>query len=212
MRRSIATGDGAYLADLDARGVDLTEVRILGVHIARCRFITNMCHASFIDAVIEEGDFTYADLRSTMWQRTQVYRSFLRDSSLVDATLDGSTFTDCDLRGADFSMTDGHGLTFGSTTQFLRCDLRGSNWQGRDLSSVTMADCKLHGLAGLTIASRLQLIRADMSPRGDGSQITCDGSPGVLGDGWAGETPCVEAPDSRPPDMTGAILDEDIPG
>ncbi len=203
MRQSIPAGDSPYLADLDARGVDLTEARIFRVHVARCRFITDLCRASFIDAVIDASDFTYSNLRSTLWQRTRVQRSFLRDCSLVDATLDGSTFADCDLRGADLSVTGGQ-LTFGANTQFIRCDLRESNWLGRDLSCVTMVDCKVYGLAGLISSSPMQVTRGDMSPKGDDSQVTCGGGAdpdpraqaGVFGDGCGNEAPRVRAPDS----------------
>ncbi len=188
MRRSIPAGDGPYLADLDARGVDLTEARIFRVHVARCRFITDLCRASFIDAVIDASDFTYSNLRSTLWQRTRVQRSFLRDCTLVDATLDGSTFTDCDLRGADLSVTDNQ-LTFGANTQFIRCDLRETNWQGRDLSCMTMVDCKLYGLALLTVASRMQV-------RCDGAAVDRPGQDGRFGDCGGNEGSCATAPDT----------------
>jgi uncharacterized protein YjbI with pentapeptide repeats len=172
-RQSIVPSNGPHLHELDARGVDLAGARIFGVHIARCRLITDLRGAAFVDAILEMCDFTYSNLRNTLWQCTHVHYSYFRDSSFVDATLDRLLFIDCDLRRANFSVTDGCVLVAPTDVEFVGCDLRDSNWHGRDLSRVKMTDCKLHGVSGLGLTDQLQITRGDISPSGDGSRITC---------------------------------------
>jgi uncharacterized protein YjbI with pentapeptide repeats len=93
-RQSIFTSNGPHLHQLDARGVDLSGARILGVHVARSRFITDLRGAAFIESVLEMTDFTYGNLDNTLWQCTHVQHSYFCDSSFVDATLDRVAFID----------------------------------------------------------------------------------------------------------------------
>lgn len=149
-RRSESATCGPDLYELDVTGIPLVDTVFPGLHVVGCRFITDMHGASFLDALIERTDFTYSNLNNTRWQATQVRRSFLRDSSLAGARFAGTTFIDCNLRRADFSIAPGLEPKDVSVSgvEFTRCDLRGVNWSGRDLSQMKMIDCELDGLRG----------------------------------------------------------------
>ena len=144
--RSESVTSGPDLFELDAKGVALPAATFLGLHVARCWLITDLHDSTLIDTFVEHTDFTYADLRNTLWQQTRAHQSFFREASFADATFDSATFVDCDLRRADFSMADRHGLATTTRVDFLRCDLRGTNWAGRDLCHVRAVDCKLDGI------------------------------------------------------------------
>ena len=156
-RSALAPG-GPDLFELDATGIAISAAQLLGLHVARCRFITAMPGASFLGALIEQCDFTYGSLRNTLWQHSHADHSFFRDSSLVDATFDHASFVDCDLRRADFSVLDHHGLATITNVQFLRCDLRGTLWTGRDLSRVRLVACQLDDLAEVADSSQLAAV------------------------------------------------------
>ena len=152
-RSAVALG-GPDLFEVDATGIDLSTREFLGLHVARCRFMTGMQGTRVLGALLEHCDFMYSDLRNTLWQRTHVHQSFFRDSSLVDATFDDVSFVDCDLRRADLSVMNNQGSATTHVT-FLRCDLRGTSWTGRDLSSVRVRDCRLDGPADRVDSSQV---------------------------------------------------------
>ncbi|HUJ62875.1 MAG TPA: hypothetical protein VLX92_30440, partial [Kofleriaceae bacterium] len=79
-------------------------------------------------------------------------------------------FTDCDFRGADFSnVKDLLGSSFEAV--FVRCDLRDTRWQGRELHCVRFVDCKMAGVTGTPELASTAIERPDLSPAGDGSSI-----------------------------------------
>ncbi|MEO7731821.1 MAG: hypothetical protein ABIY55_12665, partial [Kofleriaceae bacterium] len=134
-------GDGPHVFELDSSGGDLEEARFLGVHVLDCRFITKLCRASFMNALVDRCDFTYGDLRSTVWQHTRIVASYFREGSFADAAFERTTFIDCDLRGMDLSANESDGYSTYSDIEFIRCDLRDVHWQGRDLSLLRLLDC-----------------------------------------------------------------------
>ncbi len=105
--------------------------RLCGLHISHSRFITDMRRAQFADSLVEASDFSYADLRDTLWQRARIRRCYFREARFSDAAFDDTMFIDCDMRGVDFSM-DGVDLSTAPGATFVRCDLRGAGWGGRD--------------------------------------------------------------------------------
>jgi len=132
--RTFEVRDGrSHVFGLDASGRELREVAFCGLHVSYSRFITDMRRAQFSDSLIEVSDFTYADLRGTLWQRARVRNCSLREASLVDATFNDTMFIDCDLRGANFNL-DGLELSTPSGAAFIRCDLREASWCGREFS------------------------------------------------------------------------------
>jgi uncharacterized protein YjbI with pentapeptide repeats len=96
--------------------------------------------ARLVDAIIDDTDLAYSDLRDTRWQNTQVNRSAFRQGCMIDASLEHTTFCDCDLRDVDLGVTQPEIST--SEVRFVRCDLRGAHWAGRDLSRVSFVDCR----------------------------------------------------------------------
>ena len=163
-------GSGALdVFELDGAGITLDETQFAGLHLARCRFISSLQRARFAEVQFDDCDFTYANLSKTAWQRAWINRSFLRESRLTEAAFDRTTFVDCDLRCVDFSVANPaiptHDLVF------LRCDLRRTNWTGRDLSGVTAVDCRVHQVIGIGRSSPLRVIRADVSLWGNASEM-----------------------------------------
>lgn len=163
---------GPHVFELNSNGRDLQNASFHGLHVSRSKFLTDLRDATLVDAFIERCDFTYARLERTIWQRTCITHSFYRDALFGNATLDDVAFFDCDLRDADFSLFETRGATM-SSTQFIRCDLRGSRWVGRDLSSagstIEFINCQLHGM--VCDSNPRSVSRADISPQGDGSWV-----------------------------------------
>jgi hypothetical protein len=159
-------GEGPHVFELDSSGGDLEEARFVGVHVLDCRFITTLCRATFMNALVDRCDFTYGDLRSTAWHSTQVVGSYFREGSLADAGFERTTFIDCDLRGVDLSSNESTGTASYSDVEFVRCDLRDVNWHGRDMSLLRLLDCKLSDsddistLPELPGATRLPAVQA----------------------------------------------------
>jgi hypothetical protein len=136
------------LFEIDAGGTPLSDHSFAGLHAARCRFISALPRARFTDVLFERSDFTYGDLRDTVWQQSCARGSCFRDGSFANAVFDGATFLECDLRRVDFSIASQAKHAAGMRVQFVGCDLRGVIWEGRDLSGVAIVDCKLDEAGG----------------------------------------------------------------
>jgi len=145
--RSTAPTRVPDLFELDAAGTALSDHAFVGLHAARCRFISALPRARFRDVLFERSDFTYGDLRGTVWQHSCARSSCFRDGSFADAVFDGVTFIECDLRRVDFSFGS-HTERAATRAQFVGCDLRGAIWDGRDRSDVAIVDCKLDDAGG----------------------------------------------------------------
>ena len=142
--RSVAYRDKAELPDLfelDSGGISLANAQFLGLYMLKCRLITKMVGARFVDADIRCSDFKFADLERSLWSRTEIHQCCFAESSFVDASFDGVTFVDCDLSGAHIAVTR-RGRDVMTGVHFLRCDLRDVIWHGRDLSRVVMLQCE----------------------------------------------------------------------
>jgi len=137
--RALDVRDGrSHVFGLDAEGRDLQEVAVCGLHVSHSRFIADMRRAQFVDSLIEASDFTFADLRGTLWQRTRVRNCSLREVSLVGAAFNDTMFIDCDLRGANLGLD---GLDLSTDAAFIRCDLRDASWCGRGALGFELVDC-----------------------------------------------------------------------
>ena len=162
---------GATLTEVRARGAGLASAMIAGTTVRRCDFTgAGMPIANLGDATIEDTDFTGADLERTQWYRSQITRCRFADAVMTDSALDHAVFVDCDLRGADLGLVR-HLLGSTMDAQFLRCDLRDTNWHDRELFRVRMIDCKLAGARGTPRPEALVIERPDLSVAGDGSRI-----------------------------------------
>jgi uncharacterized protein YjbI with pentapeptide repeats len=141
-------GGRSHVFGLDASGRELQEAAVCGLHISHSRFITDMRRAHFADALVEASDFSYADLRDTLWQRARVRSCYFREARFSDAAFDDTMFIDCDMRGADFSM-DSVDLSTTPGVTFIRCDLRGACWGGRDHTGFELLNCQVFDAADL---------------------------------------------------------------
>src|SRR4051812_36568027 len=67
-RRSEGADRVPDLFELDATGHELNDAQFIGLHLARCSFITSLRRARFADAYFDKCDFTYGNLQDTLWQ------------------------------------------------------------------------------------------------------------------------------------------------
>jgi uncharacterized protein YjbI with pentapeptide repeats len=132
----------SLIFEMNASGKDLRDAELFGLHVARSRFFTDLRRARLVDSVVEASDFTYCDLRNTLWQHTHVRRSFFRNSSFVDACFNDVMFVECDLRGVDFTIDSLELAEAPAGITFVRCDLRETIWQGRQLDRLAVIDCR----------------------------------------------------------------------
>lgn len=160
-------GGRSHVFKLDASGQDLQEAAVCGLHVSHSRFITDMRRTRFADSLVEASDFSYADLRGTLWQRARIRSCYFREARFNDAAFDDTMFIDCDMRGADFS-TDGVDLSTTPGVTFIRCDLRGARWCGRDHSGFELLDCQLFDAADLAAPIAQQDEPRDPSTVSDG--------------------------------------------
>lgn len=105
--------------------------------------------------------FDRANLERAIWRRMRVHDCSFVGTSLVDVVLDEMVFVDCDLRGADLSVDKRGGFATMRRSRFERCDLRATNWRGRDLATVALTDCKLYGAFGGPSTEGLTIVRPD---------------------------------------------------
>jgi uncharacterized protein YjbI with pentapeptide repeats len=160
-------GGRSHVFKLDASGKDLQEAVVCGLHVSHSRFITDMRRARFVDSLVEASDFSYADLRGTLWQRARIRSCYFREVRFWDAAFDDTMFIDCDMRAADFS-TDIANLSTTPGVTFIRCDLRGARWGGRDHSGFELLDCQLFDVADLATSTAQQDEPREPSTIGDG--------------------------------------------
>ena len=122
------------------------------------------------EATFDDCDLTAAVLVRSVWTQATVTACVFRDADLRNARLDEATFTDCDFRGADLRVVQ-PGINTARKARFVRCDLRQTQWEGRELDEVELVDCKLAGARGKAQLVALAVERPDLSSGGDGSQI-----------------------------------------
>lgn len=198
---------GAHLVQANGYGASWTSARLTGATFERCVFAkAHMVDTYLFDSLFTQCRFVGADLTRTLWFRSTLTGCyFLLRTQLVDASLDGATFTDCDLRGTDLSVTrDGPiGTTVG--TRFIRCDLRDTIWEGRDLFRTSFVDCKLAGARGLARLKETVLERIDLSPGGDGSRIASRGE--LLQAWYTKDAPADEQVYELPPDDASRLAE-----
>lgn len=136
------------------------------------------------DAWIRNSVFMNADLRMVLWQRCRIHGAEMSqarldrarfddgevedvrfDSALVrDATFDRAIVVDCDFRNADLSLAEPRlKLCSMRNAAFIRCDFRGTKWDGRRVGGTLFEDCQFDGATGTpTIESPNQVVRADV--------------------------------------------------
>ncbi len=140
---SAAQLDEALLTEVSFRGAFLTNGSATAARFTRCQLggvdgtLWRVREATFDDC-----DLTAAVLARSVWTQATVTTCVFRDADLRNARLDEATFTDCDFRGADLRVVE-PGINTARNARFVRCDLRQTLWEGRELNEVELVDCKL---------------------------------------------------------------------
>jgi uncharacterized protein YjbI with pentapeptide repeats len=178
---SRAVADGAQLDDAELRdvkfvgagldGASFKGARVVGGSFARAR----MSIAKFHRAVVDGTDFTKSDIERSVWDAARVERATFVGARFGEGAITSAKFAHCDLHDASFAVLVGGTPPSTRGTKFEDCDLRGTDWRGRDVDGATFVRCKLagahgaaHGTAGVTVIdcdlSRDDAIRALGAP------------------------------------------------
>lgn len=140
---SYVTLDDARLVDVSFRGASLANASAYDASFVGCHFEGLDGYVFKLRATrFERCDFAGANLMRSVWTRCAISNSAFSGADLRNARLDEAVFTDCDLRDADLSVPE-PGVNTARGARFVRCDLRGAKWDGRDLDGVEFADCQL---------------------------------------------------------------------
>jgi hypothetical protein len=131
----------------------------LDAKLLRVRVGTASMRSVTLDgAFVTDCDFARANLDRTLWVGTMVVGSTFDGAVMTDARLGDALFVECSFRGVDFSSINLGTLATAVGAIFVRCDMRESGWDARDLDGVSMVDCMLSGVHGA---------RCAISPRPD---------------------------------------------
>lgn len=163
---------GSTLRDVQAQGGMLDAIDAEGATLLRVQATdAAMRGADLSCCLAEHSDFSRADLQRSNWRDASVFWSFFSGAVLIDMLCDDALFVDCDLRGADLRVLNLGPRATSIGARFIRCDLRETCWEQRDLGGVTFIDCRMHGVMGQALATHADIVRPDLSARGDGSGI-----------------------------------------
>jgi hypothetical protein len=163
---------GPDVFELAADGGELPETSWNELHVTRCRVVaSNLRGATFDGALVEECDFSWANLARTTWRGAELVGTQLAGAMMFESVLEDVTFIDCDLRGAYLGVVDTGARSRIGRATFLRCDLRETSWRGRTLAGVKLYGCKLYGVHDAPLVDRVEIETPDLSPAGDGSTI-----------------------------------------
>ena len=163
---------GASLTEVTARraGCDAADAR--STRWLRCQLeACSLAMAVFSDSTLEHCELSRANLEGASWHRATLSHCKLRRALLIDARLDRAVFNDCSLRGTDLEIVRSPDVATLAGARFVRCDLRDTNWAGRELGGATLIDCKLAGAHGGPVLAGVVIERPDLSMFADGSQI-----------------------------------------
>lgn len=124
----------------DFVGVQLQENVFISCRLQGASFkAARMSSCSFRESHASRSDWSKADCEAIMFDRCE----------LQNATFDGARFKDCSFLGHRLDGT--HDFAHLATTRGARfedCDLRETDWRGRNLSGATFVRCKLAGAKG----------------------------------------------------------------
>ncbi len=181
---SYSNFDNAELIGVRLEQANLDSCAFIGARLVRCDFLGAIFRLGKLDdAVVEGGRFDRAHLNRCLWRRARVNGASFRDADFANSTFDDAVFIECDLRGANLAL---RANILGTTTRtrFERCDLRDTQWEGRDLDGAEFVDCKFYGASGRPARiAGVRIERPDLSPAGDGLVI---GSGEDVFDLWCG--------------------------
>jgi uncharacterized protein YjbI with pentapeptide repeats len=163
--------DEANLNEVSLRGADLSNGSANGARFTHCQFTGAEATLFKVDrATFDFCDFTGASLARSVWSGAVATRCVFRGVDLRNARLDDALFVDCDFRDADFGVVE-QGINTAQGARFVRCDLRDSKWEGRELDDVQFLACKLAGARGPARVIAITVDHADASTNADNSII-----------------------------------------
>jgi uncharacterized protein YjbI with pentapeptide repeats len=163
---------GAGLTEITARRARLDAADARATRWVRCELeASSLATAVLTGATLDRCELGRANLEASSWHRTAVAHSQLVRATLIDARLDRAVFSECNLRGADLQIVRTPDVASLAGARFVRCDLRETNWRGRELGGATFVDCKLFGAHGAASLAGAVIERPDISLLGDGSKI-----------------------------------------
>jgi uncharacterized protein YjbI with pentapeptide repeats len=140
---------------------------LLGVRFQKAQ----LAGASFDDAVLDGCVLNDAVASATHWNSAQLVSCRFHRCDLADASLGYALFVDCDLREADLSAVRRPDQLGIEGAIFVRCDLRGSKWDGRSLHNVTFTECRMHGVRGRPTLEGVRISSPNLAPEDGGSCI-----------------------------------------
>ena len=172
----------ATLTEITARRARLDAADARATRWLRCRLDrSSLATAVFAGGALDRCDLVRANLEATSWHRAETSHCQLGRATLIDARLDHAAFTDCNLRGADLEIVRSPRVASLAGARFVRCDLRETNWSGRELGGATFVDCKLFGAHGAPRLNGVVIERPDISLLADGSRLA---APGEVAAAW----------------------------
>lgn len=165
---------GATLRDVIAHGANLDRAIAIEARLVRVDLAASSMRAANLRACLaEDCDFTRACLQGARWHGATALRCSFAGAALADLGADRAAFIGCDLRGADLAARGPGPRATMAGAQFIRCDLRWTSWDHRDLTGVQFVDCKLHGVHGGPRAEGAIIRAPDLSIAGDRSRVGC---------------------------------------
>lgn len=170
---SFANLDDAELRGVRFTGAKLESLSLRGAQIEAGSFAgAQLTLAKLDDATIEGTSFGDAQLDRSQWRGARVVRADLDGATFGNAELDGATFLRCTFAGASFAPIAHLPEPTTRETRFEDCDLRDTNWEGRDLRGAVFVRCKVDSLQGRPLAiDDIVIEDPDLSTAGDGSDL-----------------------------------------
>ncbi|HZI11441.1 MAG TPA: pentapeptide repeat-containing protein [Myxococcus sp.] len=170
---------GAHMQRCELRDVSLRESNAVSLQLNDATLIGGAFERSALGlavlngAKIEGTSFAESNLDRTTWAGATVSGASFERVLFGNAWIDGARFRSCGFQGADFRpRTDLPRKPATSGAIFEDCDLRGTKWEGRDLTNATFIRCRFAGASGMPAAVATVIIQEpDLSAEGDGSRI-----------------------------------------
>ncbi len=132
---------GADLSGLDLLAAEFSESTLTGVRLASA----DLYMAWLRSAQLSGADLSSADLRKAQGQHCAA-----RNVKMCNADLQKADFSDSDFRGADLSGARLQRVTF-SGSDLRGASLRDCTFRTTRFSDARLADCDVHGAAGLVM-------------------------------------------------------------
>lgn len=115
-------------------------------------------------ARIETCDFSFAEAERSSWRGADVRSSHFYNTGLRDTVLDDAKFIACNFRRAGLGTGKYANRATTRGARFEYCDLRDTDWTGRDLAGATLVGCVLGGSSGAPRAAEgLRLEDCDLA-------------------------------------------------